>query len=33
VPTGWVRRMHETRDARTGAMSRYQEQLVDFQIK
>lgn len=33
VPTGWVRRMHETRDARTGAMSRYQEQLVDFRIK
>jgi hypothetical protein len=33
VPTGWVRRMHETRDPRDGAMARYQEQLVDFLIK
>lgn len=33
VPTGWVRRLRETRDARNGAMAREQEQLVDFQMR
>ena len=33
VPTGWVRRLHETRDARSGAMARQQEQLVDFRMQ
>jgi hypothetical protein len=33
VPTGWVRRIRETRDARNGAMARLQEQLVDFRVK
>jgi hypothetical protein len=33
VPTGWVRRIRETRDPRNGAMARLQEQLVDFRVK
>lgn len=33
APTGWVRRIRETRDARDGAMARLQEQLVDFRVK
>jgi hypothetical protein len=33
VPTGWVRRIRETRDPRNGAMARLQEQLVDFRLK
>ncbi len=33
VPTGWVRRIRETRDSRNGAMARLQEQLVDFRVK
>lgn len=33
APTGWVRRIRETRDARDGAMARRQEQLVDFRVK
>ena len=32
-PTGWVRRIRETRDARNGAMARLQEQLVDYRVK
>ncbi len=33
APNGWVRRLHETRDARNGAMAREQEQLVDFRMQ
>lgn len=33
VPSGWVRRIRETRDPRDGAMARLQEQLVDFRLK
>jgi hypothetical protein len=33
VPTGWVRRIRETRDPRNGAMARLQEQLVDYRVK
>lgn len=32
-PTGWVRRIQETRDPRNGAMARLQEQLVDFRLR
>lgn len=33
APTGWVRRIRETRDPRNGAMARQQEQVVDFRLK
>ena len=32
-PTGWVRRIRETRDPRNGGTARLQEQLVDFRLK
>ena len=33
TPSGWVRRFTESRDPRTGAMSRSQQQLVDFRYE
>ncbi len=33
TPSGWVRRFSESRDPRTGAMSRNEQQLVDFRYE
>ena len=33
APTGWVRRIRETRDPRNNAMARFQEQLVDYRLQ
>ena len=32
-PTGWVRRIRETRDPRNNAMARLQEQVVDYRVR
>jgi len=32
-PTGWVRRIRETRDPRNNAMARFQEQVVDYRVR
>jgi hypothetical protein len=33
IPSGWVRRFTESRDPRTGAMSRTEQKLVDFRYE